>query len=132
MFGNRNRQAKLRALEQELLEADEAREEWEEEYEDPEADMESDDFEEEYDEEQEIEEAFRTVPLKQYARGSARRFDDDDFFESGFDDEDVLYRRDYKKAKRKQRRKKLGLFILALAELAGFAALILWWTTWKN
>ena len=87
----------------------------------------------EYDlsEEEELENSFFGQRNSRYAKGNPKKFDDDDFFEEGFDDGDVLFRRDYKKAKRKQRRKKLGLFLLALVELSAIVLLILWWTSWK-
>ena len=66
-----------------------------------------------------------------YGRGSPKRFDDDDFFdEDDFADEDVLYKKDYKKAKRKKRRQNFGLVILAILEIMGIAAILLWWASW--
>ena len=143
MFGRKRQEEKLRALEQELWEAEEDTDE--EEYEDEEYDEDWDDEnpdEEDWDdedeyveydlsEEEELENSFFGQRNSRYAKGSPKRFSDKDFFEDGFDDGDVLFRRDYKKAKRKQRRKKLGLFLLALVELSAIALLILWWTSWN-
>ena len=143
MFGRKRQEETLRALEQELWEAEEDTDE--EEYEDEEYDEDWDDEdpdEEDWDEEddcveydlseeEELENSFFGQRNSRYAKGNPKKFDDDDFFEDGFDDGDVLFRRDYKKAKRKQRRKKLGLFLLALVELSAIALLILWWTSWN-
>ena len=68
-----------------------------------------------------------------YGRGNPRRFDDDDFFDADdFEDQDVLYKKDYKKAKRKKRRQNFGLMVLAILEIAGIAAILLWWLTWTQ
>ena len=153
MFGRKRQEEKLRALEQELWEAEEDtdeeeydEEDWEDEDpdeedwddEDPDEDEEYWDDEDEdayleYDlsEEEELERSFFGQRSSRYKRGNPKKFYDNDFFEDGFDDGDVLFRRDYKKAKRKQRRKKLGLFLLALVELSAIVLLILWWTSWK-
>ena len=145
MFGRKRQEEKLRALEQELWEAEEETDE--EEYEDEEYDEDwddedPDDGEEDWDddddyveydlsEEEELENSFFGQRSSHYKRGNPKKFHDNDFFEDGFDDGDVLFRRDYKKAKRKQRRKKLGLFLLALVELSAIVLLILWWTSWN-
>ena len=145
MFGRKRQEEKLRALEQELWEAEEDTdeeeyedEEYDEEWDDEDPDDEEEDWDDEdayaeYDlsEEEELENSFFGQRNSRYAKGNPKKFDDDDFFEEGFDDGDVLFRRDYKKAKRKQRRKKLGLFLLALVELSAIALLILWWTSWN-
>ena len=86
-------------------------------------------FESDYEEEYE-EESFRPGHLNRYKRGNPKKFQDDDFFDEGFDDGDVLYRKDYKKAKRKKRRKAVWLFILALLELAVIGAILLWVISW--
>ena len=147
MFGRKRQEEKLRALEQELWEAEEDTDEeeyedeeydgdWDEEDEDPDEDDRDDEDDEnyvEYDlsEEEELERSFFGQRSSRYKRGNPKKFYDNDFFEDSFDDGDVLFRRDYKKAKRKQRRKKLGLFLLALVELSAIVLLILWWTSWK-
>ena len=144
MFGRKRQEEKLRALEQELWEAeeedfeDEEDECCEDDWDDEDPDDEEEDWDEEDDcveydlsEEEELENSFFGQRNSRYKRGNPRKFDDDDFFEDGFDDGDVLFRRDYKKAKRKQRRKKLGLILLALVELSAIALLILWWTSWN-
>ena len=67
-----------------------------------------------------------------YGKGSPKRFEDDDldFEEADFDDTDVLYRDDYRKAKKKKKRQNMGLVILAILELLGIAAILLWWASW--
>ena len=130
-------------LEQELIAAEGEQLEEEDPEEDPEEADYEDCFEEEYEEEYDQEPFYRnhangygeTVKnyANRYGRGSPRRFDDDDFFdESDFEDGDVLYRKDYKKAKRKNRRQNFGLLVLAILELAGIAAIILWWLSWTQ
>ena len=149
MFRKKSDEALWR-LEQELIAAEE--EELEEEESDLEKYLEEeiseeedyeDCFESEYEEEYDQEPFYRnhangygeTVKnyANRYGRGSPRRFDDDDFFDEGdFEDGDVLYRKDYKKAKRKKRRQNFGLLVLAILELAGIAAIILWWLSWTQ
>ena len=129
MFRRSDRE--LLELEQELLavEAEEYEEDYEdEEYDDGEPDYE-DCFESDYEEEYE-QESFCRNHASRYGRGSPKKFDDDDFFDQGFDDGDVLYRKDYKKAKRKKRRRTFGLLVLAVLELMAIGALLLWFMSW--
>ena len=123
MFRKRH-EDELWKLQQELLAAEE------EEYEKDEAEY--DDSEEPTDEDDDYEdEPVYSGPMTRYARKSQKRFSQNDLFDDeGFEDGDVLYRRDYRKAKRKKRRKKMALLILAILELAAIAALILWFTSW--
>ena len=118
-------------LQQELIAAEEDEED--EEYDDPddwEYDEECDD---EYDdgEDFEEEEPVRPSHMTRYRRGHPKKFKDRHFFDRSIDDdEDVLYRKDYKKAKRRRRRKALGLMILVVLELIAIGALILWFMSW--
>ena len=91
------------------------------------------DYEEDWedDEEEETEEFGLTDYVNSYKRGKPKKFTDKTFFERDiYDDDDVLYRKDYKKAKRKKRRKALGLMILAILELVAIGAAILWFMSW--
>ena len=128
-------------LQQELLAAEEEEcEENESEYEDDESEYDDydeltdeEDFEEDDDEDflDPDEAEVYSGPMTRYGRKSQKRFSQDDLFDDdGFEDEDVLYRRDYRKAKRKKRRKKLGLLFLAILEIIAIIALILWFTSW--
>ena len=125
-------------LQQELLAAEEEDEsddlnldDLEEYLEEDEEDYE-DCFESDYEEEYEQEPFYRNH-ANGYGRGKPKKFDDDDFFdESDFADEDVLYRKDYNKAKRKKRRKTFGLLILAALEIAAIAAILLWFMSWMQ
>jgi len=79
-----------------------------------------------------------------YGRGSPAEFDDGDLEEDDLDDEEFLYRDDYrrakkhqqkakraeKKAKRKERKGKLGLAVLALIELIAIGGILAWWASW--
>ena len=67
-----------------------------------------------------------------YGRGNPKKFDDDDFFDESFEDEDVLYQKDYRKALKKKRRQNFGLAVLALLELVAIVAIALWWLTWTR
>lgn len=141
MFGKRQ-DDELWRLQQELLAAEEpdmeAPEEYAEEAYFDEEDIE-DCFESDYDEEY-GQDLFRRndddeEPVRNYAnrygRGSRKRFEETDLFdEDGFADEDVLYRKDYRKAKRKKRRQRFGLLLLAVLEIGAIIWLILWWTSW--
>ena len=82
------------------------------------------------DEEAYEQESFCRDHASRYGRGSPRKFADDDFFDEGFDDGDVLYRKDYKKAKRKKRRRAFGLLLLAVLELFAIGAIFLWFMSW--
>ena len=147
MFGHKRQDEKLRTLEQELWEAeeetdeeeyeeDEFEEDWNEEDEDPDEEYWDDEDEDaclEYDlsEEEELENSFFGQKNSRYSRGNPKKFTDRDFFDDdGFADEDVLYRRDYKKAKRKKRRKAFGMILLAILELIILGTLILWFMSW--
>ena len=123
----RRKDEKLWQLQKELLAVEEDYEEdYEEEFEEQDyEDCFDSDYEEEYEQE-----AYRPHHINHYKKGNPKTFDDDDFFEDGFDDEDVLYQKDYKKAKRKKRRKTFGLLILAIAELAAICAILLWLASW--
>ena len=129
MFRRRSEE-ELWNLQRELIAAEE-----EDEYEEYDDDPEEEDWEE-YDEEEdddaeEEEEAVCPARLSRYRRGNPKKFTDRDFFDDDeFADEDVLYRRDYKKAKRKKRRKAFGLILLAILELVILGALILWFMSW--
>ena len=141
MFRRSDRE--LEALQQELLAVEEEEyeeEEWEEEFEDEAYDEEYDEFdddepdyedgfESDYEEEY-TQEQFQRQVSSRYGRGSPRKFDDDDFFDEGFDDTDVLFRKDYKKAKRKKRRRTFGLLLLAVLELGAIGAILLWFMSW--
>ena len=129
MFRRRSEE-ELWNLQRELIAAEE-----EDEYEEYDEDSEEEDWEE-YDEEEdddaeEEEESVCPARLSRYRRGNPKKFTDRDFFDDDeFADEDVLYRRDYKKAKRKKRRKAFGLILLAILELVILGALILWFMSW--
>ena len=129
MFRRRSEE-ELWNLQRELIAAEE-----EDEYEEYDDDPEEEDWEE-YDEEEdddseEEEEAVSPARLTRYRRGNPKKFKDKDLFDDdGFDDGDVLYRRDYKKAKRKKRRKAFGMILLAILELIVLGALILWFMSW--
>ena len=129
MFRRRSEE-ELWNLQRELIAAEEE-DEYEEYDEDPgEEDWEEYDEEEDDDAEEE-EEAVCPARLSRYRRGNPKKFTDRDFFDDDeFADEDVLYRRDYKKAKRKKRRKAFGLILLAILELVILGALILWFMSW--
>ena len=131
----RRSEKELKALERELMavEAEEYEEEaCGEEYEDEyggEYEDEADCFEDE----EEVpcwQETVSRGRVSRYGRGSPKKFDDKDFFDKGFDDTDVLYRSDYKKAKRKKRRRAFGLLLLAILELAAIGAVLLWFMSW--
>ena len=129
MFRRRSEE-ELWNLQRELIAAEEE-DEYEEYDEDPgEEDWEEYDEEEDDDAEEE-EEAICPARLSRYRRGNPKKFTDRDFFDDDeFADEDVLYRKDYKKAKRKKRRKAFGLILLAILELFILGALILWFMSW--
>ena len=74
--------------------------------------------------------AYDRRSLHRYRKGSPKKFDDDDFFDRESQDGDVLYKKDYKKAKKKKRRLNLFLVILAICELIAIAAIAIWWATW--
>ena len=122
-------QRQLLAVEEEDTE-EECEEEYEEEFEDTQEDYEEY-FESDYEEEYEQEPYCRSHPNR-YGRGNPKKFEDDDFFDEDFDDEDVLYQKDYKKAKRKKRRKTFGLLILAILELAAIGGILLWFVSWMQ
>ena len=129
MFRRRSEE-ELWNLQRELIAAEE-----EDEYEEYDEDPEDEDWEnydeEEDDDAEEEEEAVCPARLSRYRRGNPKKFTDRDFFDDDeFADEDVLYRRDYKKAKRKKRRKAFGLILLAILELVILGALILWFMSW--
>ena len=76
-----------------------------------------------------------------YGKGSPTRFDDEDMQEyDDLEDEEFLYRDDYRSAKktkkkadkadRKEKRKKLGLAIIALLELIAIIGILVWWASW--
>ena len=119
-------------LQQELIAAEEDEED--EEYDDPDNWEYDEEYDEEYDddgEDFEEEEPVRPGHMTRYRRGHPKKFKDRHFFDRSIgDDEDVLYRKDYKKAKRRRRRKALGLMILAVLELIAIGALILWFMSW--
>ena len=132
MFRRRSEE-ELWNLQRELIAAEE-----EDEYEEYDDDPEEEDWEEYDDEsdededEDEEEEAVCPARLSRYRRGNPKKFTDRDFFDDdGFADEDVLYRRDYKKAKRKKRRKAFGMIFLAILELIILGTLILWFMSWR-
>ena len=152
MFRKKNSDEKLWQLQRELLAVeDEEYEEYDEEYEDELGGL----TETEEEEAGSIEEYFdgddteeEDIPLyrnhandygqqvknfaNRYGRGNPKKFDDDDFFEECFDDEDVLYQKDYRKAVKKKKRQNFGLAILAVLELLAIAAIALWWMTWTR
>ena len=131
MFRRRSEE-ELWNLQRELIAAEE-----EDEYEEYDDDPEEEDWEEYDDEayavkdEDEEEQPACPARLSRYRRGNPKKFTDRDVFDDDdFADEDVLYRRDYKKAKRKKRRKAFGLILLAILELVILGALILWFMSW--
>ena len=129
MFRRRSEE-ELWNLQRELIAAEEE-DEYEKYDEDPEDEDWEDYDEEEDDDTEEEEEAVCPARLSRYRRGNPKKFTDRDFFDDDeFADEDVLYRRDYKKAKRKKRRKAFGLILLAILELVILGALILWFMSW--
>ena len=129
MFRRRSEE-ELWNLQRELIAAEE--EDDYEEYDDDPGDEDWEDYDDEADEDDEEEdEPACPVRLSRYRRGNPKKFKDRDFFDDdGFADEDVLYRRDYKKAKRKKRRKAFGLILLAILEIIILGALILWFMSW--
>ena len=77
------------------------------------------------------EEAAVHVPAHRYGKGSPKRFEEDDFFDDeDLEDGDFLYKKDYKKAKRKKNRKKFGLFLLMVLEILGLGAIFFLWAKW--
>ena len=132
MFRRRSEE-ELWNLQRELIAAEE-----EDEYEEYDDDPDEEDWEEyddeayeDEDEDEDEEEPICPARLSRYRRGNPKKFTDRDFFDDdGFADEDVLYRRDYKKAKRKKRRKALGMILLAILELIILGTLILWFMSW--
>ena len=129
MFRRRSEE-ELWNLQRELIAAEE--EDEYEEYDDDPGDEDWEDYDDEADEDDEEEdEPVGPARLTRYRRGNPKKFKDKDFFDDdGFADEDVLYRRDYKKAKRKKRRKAFGLILLAILEIIILGALILWFMSW--
>jgi len=132
------RDDRLRRLNEELLaEEEDYEEEYEEEYGEEELDLaqleeilDDADLEDCFEEEEEDEPLYRNF-ANRYGRGSQKTFDDDfDYDDGDFEDEEVLYRSDYKKAKRKKRRKNFGLVLLLILELIAIAAVALWWLSW--
>ena len=72
--------------------------------------------------------------LTTYQRGSKKDFS---HFNHGADfdepkESEVLYKKDYKKAKRKKRWKNLALLILAILEIAAIGAILLWFMSWMQ
>lgn len=66
-----------------------------------------------------------------YGKGSPKQFDDDMDFDNGeYDDSDVLYRDDYRKARKKKKKANFGLIVLAIAEIAAIGAILYWWASW--
>ena len=140
MFGRKD-DRKLMELQRELL-AVEEEEEYEEygEYEEESFDEFLDDPEEDIPEEAEedftqeyTDDGQGQYPnfANHYGRGSPKRFEDIDFFDEGdFDDGDVLYQKDYRKAVKKKKRQNFGLVILAILEIIAIAAIALWWLSW--
>lgn len=137
MFRKKN-DDELWRLQRELLAAEE--EEYGEEYEeedteDPELEDLLEDYEDafESDYEEEYEDPSYSNYANRYRRGSLKRFEDKDFFdEEDFQEGEVVYKKDYKKAKRKKRRQNFGLLILAILELVCIAAIIVWWIQWTS
>ena len=129
MFRRRSEE-ELWNLQRELIAAEE--EDEYEEYDDDPGDEDWEDYDDEADEDDEEEdEPVGPARLTRYRRGNPKKFKDKDFFDDdGFADEDVLYRRDYKKAKRKKRRKAFGMIFLAILELIILGTLILWFMSW--
>ena len=71
------------------------------------------------------------APAHRYGKGSPKRFEEDDFFDDeDLEDGDFLYKKDYKKAKRKKNRKKFGLFLLMVLEILGLGAIFFLWAKW--
>ena len=129
MFRRRSEE-ELWNLQRELIAAEE--EDEYEEYDDDPGEEDWEDYDEEEDDDaEEEEEAVCPARLSRYRRGNPKKFTDRDFFDDDeFADEDVLYRRDYKKAKRKKRRKAFGMILLAILELIILGTLILWFMSW--
>ena len=134
MFRKKNSDEKLLQLQRELLavEEEEYEEEIFDEYPDQPEEAVQEDFEGDFTEEytDDGEEEYPNF-ANRYGRGSPKRFDDIDFFdESDFEDEDVLYQKDYRKAVKKKKRQNFGLVILAILEIIAIAAIALWWLSW--
>ena len=142
MFDNPKRA--LQRLQEELLaeEEDLPEEEYDEEYDE---DLDAEDIDEllsgEDDEEDDAQELFYRNHANgygagvrnyanRYGRGSPRRFEEDEDREDAPEEDAVLYRSDYRKARRKTKRKQLGLVILAALELAAIIAIVVWWLSW--
>jgi len=137
------RDDRLQRLNEELLaEEEEYFDEYEDEYED-EDDLSEEDLADLLGHEAEDMEEFCPQPnfATHYRKGSPTRFDDDEFDEEEYlQDEEFLYRDDYKSAKkakkkadraeRKEKRKKLGLAIIALVELIAIGGILAWWLSW--
>ena len=75
-----------------------------------------------------------------YGKGSPLEFDTDDMEEEDLEDEEFLYRDDYRQAKKqqkkakraakKERKGKLGLAVLAFIELVAILGILAWWASW--
>ena len=139
MFHKKNNDDKLWQLQQELLAVDdEEYGEYEEESFDEFLDYPEEDIPEEAEEDftqEYTDDGQGQYPnfANHYGRGSPKRFEDIDFFDEGdFDDGDVLYQKDYRKAVKKKKRQNFGLAVLAILELAAIIAIALWWMTWTR
>ena len=139
---------RLQRLNEELLAEDE------EYYEE---DCEASEYEElsEYDLEELLDEAEEEIPdsrepvqtvrnyANQYGKGRPKTFDADYFDEEeDLEDEEFLYRDDYRNARKHRKKKKaekasrngkkggIGLVILAILELIAIGGIIAWWVSW--
>ena len=74
----------------------------------------------------------------QYGKGSPREFDTDDFGEEyDLEDEEFLYRDDYRQAKKHKKKeapqqKKGGILwaVIAIIELIAIGGILAWWASW--
>ena len=81
----------------------------------------------------------------QYGKGSPKEFDEDIFEDDeDLEDEEFLYRDDYRRAKKNKRKAKkeakkvakaekkggIGLMILAIIELTAIIGILAWWASW--
>jgi len=140
MFKRRSDE-ELWRLQQELLAAEEedCEEEYEDEYED-EYEYEDDSCGDEPDletlleelDEEDAEYSYHDS-VSRYRRGSQKRFDSRELFEEDdFPEGEVVYKKDYRKARRKKRRQNFALLILAILEIVCIAAIIAWWIAWTR
>ena len=124
----------LRRLEEELLAAEE--ESWltddDLDLDDIQALLDGDQEDEDYsDLFEEVEEMprYRNYSNNYGRRSAAMRFDDEEELDDP-DEDEVLYKEDYKKAKKAKKKENRGLIFLAILETAAILAISAWWVLW--